>query len=297
MSETNYFRLIEAYFDGSISPVQKGMLEIKIQTDPLLKAEFDLQSNIIDSIAHVRKQQLKARLSAIDVDGTGSILLGTGVKWLTASLSVAIIFSAWLYWYTNTADDNKAIALQNGDLLIWNNDYYPPIPSVLMENALFEIENTASIKDTTTENSSNNNNVEIIESTENETAKIKPQALVTFQDENLFSPTSEKDFIKTADQDINRNMISETKIEFLEPIEAQESYHYKYYNNKLYLYGDFNNEPYEILELHNKGKKQLYLSYLETIYQIEGGKTLITPLIEVKNEQLILELRMILNQE
>lgn len=298
MSETNYFRLIEAYFDGSIDPLQKTMLESKIQTDPLLKAEFDLQSNIIEGISDVRKQQLKHRLSAIDVNGSGSLLLGSGVKWLTASLSVAVIFSVWLYWYTNTSQSVNTIQLQNEDLLVWNETTYPPIPKaekkdLYSQNADF----TQKEEITTSERIGQAKSIGEEIKEEAKTAKVKPQALITFQDNNLFSPTSDKDFTKTVERDINRSMVSETKIEFLEPVEYKDQYHYKYFNNKLYLFGDFNNEPYEILELHNKGKKQLFLSYQQTIYKIESNKTNITPLLKVTDEMLILELNIILNEE
>ncbi len=300
MSETNYFRLIEAYFDGSIDPLQKAMLESKIQTDPLLKAEFDLQSNIIEGIADVRKQQLKQRLSAIDVNGSASLLLGNGVKWLAASLSLAVIFSIWLYWHTNTPQSVDVIHLQNEDLLVWNETGFPPIPSVLEIN--LDVEKEIFGKKKEAGSSGKTQEFPLIKKEVKEevdkTAEVKPQALITFRDENLFAPTSsDKDFTKTVDRDINRNMVSETKIEILNPIENNRQYHYKYFNNKLYLYGDFNNEPYEILELHNKSKKQLFLSYQKSIYQIESGKTDITPLNEVTDEMLILELNIILNED
>ncbi len=296
MSETNYFRLIEAYYDGSIDPLQKAMLESKIQTDPLLRAEFDLQSQIIEGIADVRKHELKQRLSAIDVNGTGSFLLGSGVKWLAAGLSVAVIFSVWLYWFTNTSENTDSIHLQNKDLMAVNESNYPPIPTVLKKNLLEENEEkeVGNNKSSTSKKEIDKIQNETLE--ENHTAKVKPQSLLTFQDDNLFTPATEKDFSKTIDRDVNRNMVSETKIEFLDPIQESSHYHYKYFNNKLYLFGNFNNEPYQILELHNKGKKQLFLSYQKTIYHIESGKIDITPLTEVTDQMLILELNMILNE-
>ena len=67
MSGTNYFRLIEAYFEGSITPPEKLMLENQLNNDPLLKAEFDLQKNIQSGLSNVRQQQLKQKQQLVNM--------------------------------------------------------------------------------------------------------------------------------------------------------------------------------------------------------------------------------------
>jgi len=106
MSETNYFRLIEAYFEGIISPAEKATLEAKISSDPLLKAEFDLQKNIVKGISNVRKQELKSRLASIELPTNTGLFAGSGVKWLAGTVAGVTLFGSFLYWSLISFDDN-----------------------------------------------------------------------------------------------------------------------------------------------------------------------------------------------
>ncbi|MBK6264801.1 hypothetical protein JKA74_07115 [Marivirga sp. S37H4] len=304
MSETNYFRLIDAYFDGSIRPEQKVMLENKIQTDPLLKAEFELQKNIINGISQVRTQQLKSRLSAIDVSGSGSMLLGSGVKWLAGTLTIASFLSVWLYWYMSDTSTYEQLNIELSDKINWKDQSIdmevPKAINQFAENDPFQSkESNPKQKERFVNNLAPNPTSRNVKTTtqKDESAKAKPQSLLTFQDDNLFHPSNEKEFNKSIDNTLSKDITSETEIIFHNEPDVKEKYHYKYFNNKLYLYGDFQNEPYEIIELHSQGKKQLFLSYQDSIYIINDNVTNITSLEKVKDEMLILELELIMNEE
>ncbi|GAA5022409.1 hypothetical protein GCM10011506_00980 [Marivirga lumbricoides] len=299
MSETNYFRLIEAYFDGSIKPEQKLMLESKIETDPLLKAEFNLQQNIINGIGDIRRQQLKARLSSVDVSGSGSMLFGSSVKWLAGTLAMVTIFSTFLYWYMSNLED-RPLELSAENMVSFKEEAFTlPIPTPTVtsdDDALAEstVNNTVKKEDSSEKFNTVAKNVR--ENRTEKSAKAKPQELVTFKDDINFAPYKDKEFSKTIERDISRNVSAETEIEFLSSVKS-DSYHYRYFNNKLYLYGEFENEPYEIIELHNKGHKQLFLSYQNDIYSIKNNMTNITPLQKVEDEMLIMELKLIIDEK
>ncbi len=300
MSETNHFRLIEAYFDGSIKPEQKVMLENKIQTDPLLKAEFELQKNIINGISQVRTQQLKARLSAIDMSGAGN-MVGSGAKWLAGTLAVATLFSSLLYWSMTDNSSIQPLNIELSDKTEWGNNLIGNAPVAVQkpaDEAMVSTEESNVSKESNTRltEAKTTINRNKLNNKEDKSAKAKPQSLITFQDENIFRLSEEKEFNKTSDADINRSFVEETEIEFHEELNLKGEYHYKYYNNKLYLYGDFNNEPYEIIELHSNGQKQLFLSYQENIYIIKNNVTTMSSLEKVEDEMLILELELIMNE-
>lgn len=300
MSETNYFRLIEAYFDGSIKPEQKLMLESKIETDPLLKAEFNLQQNIINGIGDIRKQQLKARLSSLDVSGSGSMLFGSRVKWLAGTLTVVTIFSSLLYWYMSDSAKNQ-LQLNSEDVLLMEKEAFTlQAPNATANsNENFDVvvsKVNKTVKEDFTASKPDLTLRSIKKAESEKSAKAKPQALVSFKDNDDFQPYKDKEFSKSIERDINRNVSSETDIEFFNSVRPDDTYHYRYFNNKLYLYGEFENEPYEIIELHNKGKKQLFLSYQNEIYSINNNITDITPLQKVEDEMLIMELRLIINE-
>lgn len=297
MSETNLFRLIEAYFDGSINPNDRLMLENKIKTDPLLKAEFDLQKNIVSGITNARKQALKNRLAAIDVGSGVSLFTGHGAKWLAATFTAVTIFGSILYWSMYTNDLIKPIDLSVDDKIEFDQNSIVNVPtaSSFVSNKSSD-DNQKSIEPIVTikvKREVESVKKDIIDS---KTAIVKPQSLLSFEDNEIFAADDEKDIKNASTIKIENSDVSKTEIELLENIEDAEQYHYRYFNSKLYLYGDFKKQPYEIIELNNKGKKQLFLSYSDHIYIIEDNVLEITALEKLEDEMLEMEIRLIIQE-
>lgn len=256
MSETNYFRLIEAYFEGTISPAEKTMLEAKVKSDPLVKAEFDLQENIVKGITNARKLELKSRLSAIDLPTHTGLLTGSGAKWLAGTVAGVTIFSSVLYWSLISFDENiKPVDIKANHEIVFQTEQLSDFPEITeneQEGAkISEIEATDSdIKSTSTK--------DLIVEEKDITAKVQPQALISYEDDKLFKNQNEDDLKRIESKEIAHNRADKTEIEFLEAIENKNNYHYRYFNSKLYLYGDFKEMPYQIIELNDRGKKQLF---------------------------------------
>ena len=70
-------------------------------------------------------------------------------------------------------------------------------------------------------------------------------------------------------------------------------FHYKFYNEKLYLLGDFKDSPYEILELNSNGGRRYFLFYQGDYYRLSPDKLKPTPLEKLVDETLVEELRII----
>ncbi|MEQ9229738.1 MAG: hypothetical protein RIF46_03590, partial [Cyclobacteriaceae bacterium] len=64
---------------------------------------------------------------------------------------------------------------------------------------------------------------------------------------------------------------------------------YRYYAGKLFLYGKFQDEPYQILEINSAAGRRIYLHHLNTFYEIVQSDKPVN-LTEVTNEKLIQEL-------
>jgi len=79
----------------------------------------------------------------------------------------------------------------------------------------------------------------------------------------------------------------------LDALKDKDNFHYRYFNSKLYLYGDFNEMPYQIIELNDKGKKQLFLSHNEEVYIIKDNTTEISELRKLQDEMLKMEIQLI----
>ncbi|WKV11749.1 hypothetical protein [Marivirga harenae] len=299
MSETNYFRLIDAYFEGTITPADKAMLEAQVKSDPLLKAEFDLQKNIVQGISNSRKMELKSRLTAIDLPSQIGLLAGGGAKWLAGTVAGVTIFGSVLYWSLISFDDSiKPIDLKTGQEIEFHTEYLATLPKVKKEKKVFKAPKNLELKvgDSGSNVLKSKDSKDVIKEESNVTAIVQPQALISYEDDQLFTNQNEDDLNRIESREVAHNRVDKTEIEFLKAVENQDNYHYRYFNSKLYLYGDFKDMPYQIIELNDKGKKQLFLSHNEEVYIIKDKTTEITELRELQDEMLKMEIQLIVEE-
>lgn len=87
--------MIEAYLRNELSEGQKNDFEELVRQDPLLYNEFALQQDIVSGLQTHRKNQLKSRLSQVDVSNPVQ-LGGVGVIgiWLAGATLVGLL--GWL---------------------------------------------------------------------------------------------------------------------------------------------------------------------------------------------------------
>jgi hypothetical protein len=297
MSEANYFRLIEAYFEGTITSAEKVMLDAKIQSDPLVKAEFDLQQNIMKGISNARKIELKSRLAAIDLPINTGILAGNGVKWLAGTLVGVTIFGSVLYWSLISFENKiRPIDIRLNEIVSFDDSSQASFPNLIEVKNEIITEND--VKNTSSKTlSSTTKEAPVIRKQENDgTAKVQPQALMSYDDDQLFKNQREEKLENIASREIAHNRADKTEIDFLESIAGTDNYHYRYYNSKLYLYGDFKQMPYQIIELNDKGKKQLFLSHNDEVYAIKDNTTEITELRKLQDDMLKMEIQLIVDE-
>lgn len=296
MSETNYFRLIEAYFEGNISPAEKAMLEAKVKSDPLVKAEFDLQKNIVKGISNARKLELKSRLSAIDLPTHTGLLTGSGAKWLAGTVAGVTIFGSVLYWSLISFEENiKPVDIKANHEIVFQTKQLSDFPEITENNNELEGAEISEIKASNSDINASETKEVIVEE-KDITAKVQPQALISYEDDKLFKNQNEDDLERIESKEIAHNRADKTEIEFLEAIENENSYHYRYFNSKLYLYGDFKEMPYQIIELNDRGKKQLFLSHNDEVYIIKDKTTEITELRKIQDEMLKMEIQLIVEE-
>jgi hypothetical protein len=304
MSETNYFRLIEEYFDGNISIEDKLMLKNQLGKDPLLQAEFKLQKHVNQGLSKVRQQQLKQRLSAIKVAPVSLYMTqSSAITWLASTVAAATLLGSLLYWISGNNTPIIPLDLQQIDRLsiVINKNLTPSLPSPTarsikeLERSKLNIEEQTNERKEAIEEKINSKTTSVA-AKESILISIKPQALLSFEDEKLFVNNTGVDMEKMKPIDIKISAVKETSIEVLLPQQINK-FHYQYYSNKLFLYGDFDEEPYEIIELKQKGHRKLFLSYKDSFYVIEADKIEITQMQSLNDKKLLNELEMLSNSK
>lgn len=303
MTEKNYFKLIEPYLNGELSSKEMKELEHALQQDPLLKGEFELQSQIVSGIRNYGSQQLKARLAAIEVPPVSAPAAISLPKW-AMPVAAGIILSLGTAWFFQQNDDGLLSATAIAINIPQDNSIHSFVPDAPQ---LEEKEVEAKKTDVPTvtpvykekakqvaEKVANPATDPKTNADENTVAEVQPQHLLNFDDEDLpkfneTAPVKSKPFdVKIADKknvDIHLEGTSE------------HSFHYKYFNNKLFLYGDFKNIPYEILEINKKEGHQLFLYYQDSVYAIKDNTMDISPLLPIHNQDLASQLKIIIRQK
>lgn len=64
-------------------------------------------------------------------------------------------------------------------------------------------------------------------------------------------------------------------------------FHYQFLDNKLFLYGDFGQTPYEIIALNLAEGRHLFLKYDTRFYTIDSQQTEVAPLQAIEDSVLI----------
>lgn len=306
MSEKyNYSEKINAYLEGKLSGREMQEFEQQLRKDPIMENEFQLQKDIVNSLKEFRKAELKARLDNINI-GAG---VGSGFSGMNLAITVALtsLIAVGVFFYVNQ-DDSKTIneinkvALsvedpaeekinkenspnkENSQLL--SADEKAPIVAKEAEDH-FEKKDKVENSISTTVDEPKKEDLAI--TAKETTPEINhPDVIEEFKDDNIIS-SREPLIIPDNDlSDINTEKPAPLEVESKD--DEKHHFHYQYYNSKLYLYGNFKNIPYELIELNNKAGKHLYMHYKNNFYYIQNNEMQITPLKKIKDSSLIDEL-------
>lgn len=290
---SNYSDLISSYLDRELSPNEEHEFHSMLQTDPLLKSEFELQQDIINGIKNYRRIQLKQRLNYIEIKPD---LFNHFINYkIASSIIIASLLSAGSYFFFQTQNTNSGPEIADEYIINLENEvvidnYIPdkPEPKVKVINNLVAEKNEGISKPESKEKVRSKEKTKAPVA-KNEVQVIKPNILFDFGDEDISSP-NDKTVSKTIEAERNNNIHN---IEIENKVEPKYQFHYQFFNNKLFLYGDFSNTPYEILELHTKKEKKIYLYHEGTYYYIRKNKERITPMEAVTHQRLIKDLNII----
>ncbi len=300
----NHNELIGSYLEGGMSPDQMLEFENQLHTDPLLRSEFELQQDIVNSLKDFRKSQLKARLDQVPVSMSPTVLVG--VKTAAAIVLTGIIgLGSYLYFYTGDVPVEESLTTQEItiDESLEQTTTANEIQELPVERKSKEIteeqidESSTAIKEADmiktqplakTEASKEVVEEEVVEEIASPVVNspniIDPSIDETVQEETLEMPSA-----ALAQEELSDNPVIEVET----AKKDAELFHYRYYSGKLYLYGDFRDIPYEILELNSANGKILYMFYDQKYYQILDDQVELTPLQPLEDAEIIRRLEII----
>lgn len=273
--------LINSYFEGAMTEVEKQDFLNLVSTDPLLKKEFDFQHEVIEGLKNARIAELKARLDNVAVGGGYS---GSIISKVALVGGVALV-AGLAFYFSQSSTDTIEVA-----------------PKEVVEDVSNLISEQPEQEDGVSEESSNTLAEE--PKTEEEPIHITSRKPAKKEEVEINKPqlVEPLDLTEEGDEDLEApEAVLNEKSETGNPVidveidnsKKKYSFHYQLKDGRLFLYGTFDKGLYEILEFNTSKGKTLYLYYKDNYYGLSKTQSEITPLSEVKDAALLNKLEQV----
>jgi hypothetical protein len=281
--------LINAYFDNDLSDSEKKMFEERLTRDADLQQEYKFHEEIIEGIREVRKQSLKARLDKVQVGGSAGSSWTAGK--ITGLIGLVAVAGLAIYFFYPENSDVQPVQTEEVIVLDDSTDNVSDLPADDQNNQPDEIITEIS------EEKPEENATETKEHSEpvDKTETVEPEVKVSEENKNPVVAPSFEDPKKT-DSNVSlpegevtgKAMVATENLEVaVNNTNKRYEFHYALENKQLTLYGDFQNELYEILEFNTATMKSWFLSYGGSFYSLEQTNGKITSLEKVTDTALL----------
>lgn len=300
--------VIDDYLRGELSGNELASFESEMQADPSFKEVVQYEQFIKDGLSQVRKAEMKSRLNAIEItpDWFDVGAIGRNVLLKTIGGTLAIVLIGTIAYYSVDTFTEKS---DNTENVVYVKVIDAPVS--------FEIP-AIEVPEST---------VEILQAKEMAlTAKEKPVTIekieistVVTREEPEGTEENAKEFVPQVNVPNLNNIESEDAIEISEtvipelsttdeikgesaPLDVKtvnrksEKIKYKYFDGKLYLYGDFGSEPYEILEINRTDERKIYVYFDSDYYEVKVTDK-VEELPKIINQKLKEELEILRNNK
>jgi hypothetical protein len=279
---------IDQYLLDQLSSSDKMKFEELIAGDSHLKTEVAMQKSVVVALGNTSASQLKSRLqqTPISMASTGNALR---LKWFGTVAAGAVATGLIIFLLTiedkSTSSTDTISTPQSQPTEVFANTVASDesaTVTVTQKTAVAEQQVISNKEKTSTSVSSDAkikafDNSANFEETENTNLSTPNAANSSVPANTLYTETNNKLFDLSVNVDTN-NLNDKS---------------YQFTGSKLTLFGDFNSKPYELLELNNKGQKNLFLSYNSEYYELVWGQMKKTPLKKVSHKETLEKLKVI----
>lgn len=274
----NNLELIDDYLTNRLSDVDKAAFENQLASDPALKADMELQKQIIDGVRKARAAELKAMLSQVPVATPVSFSLPV-MRMAASIVGAGMLILAFSYYFNSTkATPNMSSSLEDSIHKVDPADFEPleeptadePKPTiqdtkVMPSNAKSEVKESAP---------------KVSPAQQPKIEVIDPSKDMT-EDGNSPIPKNETAYVAVTASHIAVEVEDKNK---------KYPFHYQFNQGKLLLYGTFDKGLYEILEINGESHS-VFLFYKDNYYALDEKANAITSLEPIRNQALISKLK------
>ena len=287
---------IDQYHAGRMNSNEIDSFEKEIASDPSLQSESDFQGDIINGLKDFRRMELKARLSSIDVSPVwyDFVQQSTLLKSF-GGVAVATIIGSGVFFLAEPKEEElgEVIVDSPKELLKEYNWNIQPaeLTSEQFEESLSDKAEALAYSAPVLEEEEEEDLLIAEVVADEETENFAPNFDAPLAEEIVDEEAME---VSTLDELPENASVSKENEPIDVDYESKKSLDikYKYYDGKLFLTGDFDRAPYEILEINSAEGRRIYVKYLDKFYKVNVTDRL-TPLPQVYNVEIIKELKLL----
>ena len=271
--------LINAYLDNELSTADRTSFEQRLEGDSELQQELALQKDIIEGIRMARKAELKQMLNNVPVGQAPFWSTGKIVSVL-AIVAIAVVGVV----YFNQGEDPQPEPVQ---------ETLPPVTQD-QDNTIIDNMNDQPVEETIAEEPEVSEEqpaekpAKTVEAVETRPEDKRPVVAPDFERND----TERTDIIAPGGTILGQivDQPTETEVE-IDRTSSSYTFHYAFEPGMLKLFGDFDNELYEILEFNSSEGRNWFLEYEDKYYFLDDSTNGIQPLKEIRDERLLNILR------
>jgi len=298
MADERDLELLDEYLSNKLGETDRSAFEQKLQADPDLQHEYALQRRLIKGIKDARVAELKSMLSRVSVpaNNPGSTLASK----IVLGTVVSIMIAGATYWYITRDPRRMADRIAPSEEQI--TDDKPIAADTETDSDTDKIQEIIPEKQT-------------IESDKNQTSagteqskpslSKKPDPLQAPGDKTGEQSQVKEPVLDVFDPGAEENK-SENKIKENQPLNKpgksslivetdrenrRYTFHFQFRDGKLFLYGPFEKNLYEIMEFFTDEKRTVFLYYKDRYYLLEERDSKIKPLTAITDPALLKKLR------
>lgn len=291
MASERDLELIDDYIGNRLSGEEKTSFERRMEADSDLKNEFKLQQGLIESLKKARIAELKSVMNNVavpSVHGGQSLVAKFAV-----SVFVAGVVGAGIYFFMNSEEKEQAVQekVSQNEEKAKNTE-----PEPIKEEVKAEPD-AVTISPAKDEASSVKKKEQILAKKNAKTVVTKSETKEPEQRKlEVFDPTEETESGRT-EKESNVKLSSAPVANPTITVEVDNSnkkfnFHYQFKEGKLFLYGSFEKNLYEIMEFFSEeNKRTVFLFYKDSYYLLNEDNQKIKPLVPITDQTLVKKLK------
>ena len=108
----------------------------------------------------------------------------------------------------------------------------------------------------------------------------------------MFDPSEDAESAEqAAAEEIGPKVSTKSSIAVETEVDKRYNFHYQFRDNKLFLYGSFEKNFYEIMEFFSNNKRTMFLYYKDNYYLLSDADQKVKPLSPINDAALLKKLR------